>query len=72
MGIPLTRRAMLQRSAGLLAAGTAYSLVSARGTEPQRRAAFLPSLYDAPGWPFIAWWNIATKPAAICRIFTRG
>ena len=46
MGIPLTRRAMLQQNAGLLAAGTAYPLVSACGAEPQRRAVYLPSLYD--------------------------
>jgi hypothetical protein len=46
MSLPLSRRAMMQKGAGLLAAGAAYSLVSADGAEPQTTAAFLPSLYE--------------------------
>jgi hypothetical protein len=46
MNFSLTRREVLQKSAGLLAAGAAYPLVSARGADTESSAVYLPSLYE--------------------------
>ena len=46
MDSPLSRRAMLQKGAGLLAAGTALPLLSASGAEPRSSAVYLPSLFE--------------------------